>query len=307
MRLSLRQVEAFRAVLSTGSMTAAAELMGVTQPAVSRLIRDMEAEIGVSLFERIGGRIMATQDAFALYREVERSFVGLDSIAKAADALRNRREGYLRVAASIAPSFYCLPDVIDAFQADWPGVKVTLKTCSSPEVRNLVALHQADLGIASAPPGTPGVDIEALADLDMVCVLPAGHALCAERVIRPRHLAGERLLMIADHSVVQQRIRKAFDAAGIQPDVAFETSFSGPICSLVARRRGIAIVEPLTAHAYRALGLEIRPFEPTVRYELKAMYPAGQARGDRTRAFVHFLRRDLKTLVSSPPAGEVQG
>lgn len=303
MPLSLRQVEAFRAVLSTGSMTAAAELMGVTQPAVSRLIRDMETEIGVSLFERNSGRVYPTQDAFSLFREVERSFVGLDSIAVAAEALRDRREGYLRIAASIAPSFYCLPGVIDDFQGEWPGVKVTLKTCPSPEVQNIVALHQAEVGVGSAPPGAPGVQVEPLADLDMVCVLPAGHALCAESVIRPRHLARERLLMIADHSIVQHRIRKIFESARVQPDICFESSYSGPVCALVARGRGIAILEPLTAHSYRDFGLEVRPFEPKVRYELKVIYPAGLARGDRTRAFVRFLQRSLEPLASSgsPP------
>ncbi|HAD86250.1 MAG TPA: transcriptional regulator, partial [Rhodospirillaceae bacterium] len=77
MRLNLRQVEAFRAVFQTGSMTAAGELMGGSQPAVSRLIRDLEAETGLPLFERAGGRVIATPDAVALIREVERSFHGL--------------------------------------------------------------------------------------------------------------------------------------------------------------------------------------------------------------------------------------
>ena len=70
MRLNLRQVEAFRAVFQTGSMTAAGELMGISQPAVSRLIRDLEAETGLPLFERAGGRVIATPDAVALIREV---------------------------------------------------------------------------------------------------------------------------------------------------------------------------------------------------------------------------------------------
>ena len=68
MRLNLRQVEAFQAVFQTNSMTAAADLMGVTQPAISRLIRDLEAEIELRLFERSRGGLLATPEAVALYQ-----------------------------------------------------------------------------------------------------------------------------------------------------------------------------------------------------------------------------------------------
>ena len=78
-------------MFQTGSMTAAGALMGVTQPAVSRLVRDFEAEIKIPLFDRKGGRISATPDAVALYQEVQRSFHGLDRVARAAAELGRRR------------------------------------------------------------------------------------------------------------------------------------------------------------------------------------------------------------------------
>lgn len=296
MRINIRQIEAFRAVYSTGSMTLAGELMGVTQPAVSRLIRDLEAAVGFLLFERRGNRLTTTADAAALYREVERSFRGIDSIAAAAAALRGRREGDLRIAASFAPSFYCLPPAIAAFRAAWPGVKPTLRTRSSPEVLNLVALHQCDLGVAAVPAGVAGVDIETLAVLDVVCVLPAGHSLARHKVVRPEHLAAAPMFMIGEPSPLQQRIGKVFEAAGIRPRVVFESSYSGPICALVAQGRGVAVLEPLTAYAHRHLGLVFRPFEPVIQYELQAIYPAGQPREERTKAFVAHLRDDLRTI-----------
>ena len=97
--LKHRQVEAFRAVIISGSMSTAADILGITQPAVSRLIRDLEYETRLDLFERSGGRLVATGDAMALYREVDRSFVGLERIAGLARDLRERRGGSLRVAA----------------------------------------------------------------------------------------------------------------------------------------------------------------------------------------------------------------
>lgn len=296
MRLNLRQIEAFRAVFQTGSMTAAADLMGVTQPAVSRLVRDLEAEIELPLFDRTGGRVTATPDALALFREVERSFHGLDRIAHAARELRRHREGELRIAASVAPSFYCLPSVISRFHAAWPGVDVSLRTGSSPEVLDLVAMQHCDIGFAVVPADAPGVTIEPLPVHDVVCALPAHHPLTERQVIEPRHLDGVPLLMIQDYSLLQQRIMQHFEAAGIRPRIVFEASFSGPICMLVAEGMGVSILDPLTVKAYEGEKLTLRRFEPAVPYALQVIHPATQPRTDRADAFVDMLREELSPL-----------
>src|SRR3984957_2975916 len=98
-RINSRQVEAFRAMMLTGSVTEAAKLMAVTQPAVSRLLRDFQALLKMELFERRGTGLVPTAAATALYTEVERSFVGLERIAAAAEEIRGRRTGTLRIAA----------------------------------------------------------------------------------------------------------------------------------------------------------------------------------------------------------------
>jgi DNA-binding transcriptional LysR family regulator len=293
MRLNLRQIEAFRAVFQTGSMTTAGGLMGITQPAVSRLIKDLEAEIGLPLFERAGGRVIATPDAVALFREVERSFHGLDRVARAAAELRQRRQGELRIAASLAPSFFCLPTVIRAFHEAWPGVALSLKTGSSPEVLDLVAMQQCDMGVAVVPSDAPGVVTRALPVHEGVCVLPQGHPLAAKPVIGPEDLDGVPLLVISDYSRLQQQFMACLDAAGISVNVVFESTFSASICPLVADGVGVSVLDPLTARAYDGRGVVLRPFRPAVTYELKAIFPAARPLGEREAAFTDLLDRFL--------------
>src|SRR5260370_30393698 len=108
-RINARQVEACRAMMLTGSVTEAAKLMAVTQPAVSRLLRDFQALLKMELFERRGSGLVPTASATALYMEVERSFVGLERIAAAAEEIRGRRTGTLRIAAMPALSNGYLP------------------------------------------------------------------------------------------------------------------------------------------------------------------------------------------------------
>ncbi len=106
--LNPRQIEAFRAVVLTGGVGMAAKLINVTQPAVSRMIRDLQQQLGLTLFERRGTGLVPTSEALSLYAEVERAFVGLERIAQMADELRTRRAGFLRIAALPAwPTVSC--------------------------------------------------------------------------------------------------------------------------------------------------------------------------------------------------------
>lgn len=298
MRLNLRQVEAFRAVFQTNSMTAAAALMGVTQQAISRLIRDLEAEIDLPLFDRQGRRLLATPDAVALNREVQRSFYGLDRIARAASELRRKRTGAVSIAASGAPSFYLLPEIINQFRLQWPSVLLSLNVLSSSDVLDTVALQHHDLGIADVAATAPGVEIEPLASLNFVCALPADHALTRRRVIKPKDLDGLPLLMISQASHQHQRILKVLSDAGITLDIVFEASNGGPICALVARNAGVAILDPITAAAHRRDGVVLRRFAPALSYELKIVYPANRPRTDRVRAFADLVHQNLEDFKS---------
>jgi DNA-binding transcriptional LysR family regulator len=298
MRMNHRQIEAFRAVFQTASMTAAGALMGITQPAVSRLIRDLEAETALKLFDRSAGKLIPTPDAVALSREVERSFQGLDRVARAAAELGRRREGALRIAASVAPSVYGLPPVLAQFHAAWPGVSLSLHTGSSPEVLDLVAMRHCDLGVAVLPAEGPGVTIEALPVQNAVCVLPARHPLASRVAVRASDLAGVPMLMISAYSHLRQRIMRNFAAMDVQPDIVFESSFSAPICALVAEGFGVSILDPLTAQAYAGPALALRAFEPAVPYELKLVFPADHPPSDRGSAFAALLRQHLESIAA---------
>lgn len=294
MRLNHRQIEAFRAVFQTGGMTAAAALLGVTQPAVSRLIRDLEEDIALPLFDRKGGAISPTPEAIALYNEVQRSFHGLDQVARVAGELGRRRGDTLKIAASVGPSFFCLPPTIAAFHKAHPDVVISLRSCSSPEVLDFVGSHQCDIGVAVVPAQGPGVEIEPLPEQNVVCILPKKHRLAGKRVIRPRDLKDVPLLMISDYSLMRQRILQAFDAAGVEPDIILDSSYSGAICSLVADGIGASVLDPVTARAYERQGIVLRRFEPAVPYELKLVHSASRMPTGPASAFATILRAHLK-------------
>jgi len=187
--LNPRQLEAFRAVMLTGGMTPAAELIGVTQPAVSRLIRDLQRSLRLTLFKKRGARLLPTGEAHSLYREVERSFVGLDRIAQSALELRERRAGTLRIAALPALASGFLPRFAGAFLAARPKLDLALFGLTSSSVLDWVISGQCDVGIAEIPIEHPTVVIERLPVVRAVAVPCRGGTRCRASAISCRAIS----------------------------------------------------------------------------------------------------------------------
>src|SRR5687767_4854446 len=129
--MNLKEVEAFRVIMLSGSMTAAASDLYTSQPNVSRLLARLEKSLGMKLFNRVGGRLLPTDEGQAFYREVERSFIGLKSLESAAQSIREFGTGRLRVAAAPSYSLGFLPRVLRQFLVEAPSANVSLHTNSS--------------------------------------------------------------------------------------------------------------------------------------------------------------------------------
>ena len=298
MRMNHRQIEAFRAVFQTASMTAAAALMGITQPAVSRLICDLEAETALKLFDRSAGKLIPTPDAVALSREVERSYQGLDRVARAAAELGRRRVGALRIAASVAPSVFmaCRPSSPSSTRL---GQGSAYRCIQAPRRRFWIS-WRCGIAIWASPRCRRKDRASPLKPCryKMLSALPARHPLASRAAVRASDLAGVPMLMISAYSHLRQCIMRNFAAMDVQPDIVFELSFSAPICALVAEGFGVSILDPLTAQAYAGPALALRAFEPAVPYELKLVFPAGHPPSDRGSAFAALLRQHLESIAA---------
>ena len=293
MHLQLRQIEAFRAVIDTGSMTEAGKLLGVSQPAVSRQIRDLEHRFGLNLFIRRAGRVEPTKDALALHSEVERCLGGMEQLVKFAGELGASRRQRLRIAATVGHSYFLLPSVIREFRELFPDVTISLRSGPSSEVADLVERGQSDIGFALLPPDVHGVVTETMPEVELVCVVPKSHALECKRQISPSDLHDVPLLLISEDSLMRKRLLQAFQDANVRPNVIVDSTYTGPICSLVGQNMGVSIVDHLTAASYAEQNLTIKPFTPAIPCELKLVTHAQQKISEPAQAFVDLARKVL--------------
>ncbi|MFZ5782523.1 MAG: LysR substrate-binding domain-containing protein [Pseudomonadota bacterium] len=296
-----RQIEAFRAVVLTGGVGAAAALINVSQPAVSRLIRDLQNHLGLVLFERRGTGLVPTSEALSLYAEVERAFVGLERISQMARELRTRRAGFLRIAALPALANGFLPRFVGHFLKGRPKLDIVLSGLVSHAVLASVAQGQCDLGFAEASIEHAAVLREPMPPAPFVAVLPQDHRLARRKRLRPPDFEGENFISLGPSSLSRFRIDRLFAEHGVSRVVRIETPLSEIACALAGSGAGIVLCEPFTATEYATRGIVVRPFEPRIDFEFSTLVPANRSVPPVAREFIdgfrahvaQFLRREV--------------
>jgi DNA-binding transcriptional LysR family regulator len=293
-----KQLEAFRAVMIMNSVTAAADLLKVSQPGVSRTIGDLERSLGFKLFLRVKGRLYPTPEGKSFYEELEKSFAGMDRLRRAAEEIREMRRGHLRIAAMPAVSLELLPHAIQGFLALYPDLKITIEVHTSPRIVERVAAQHFDLGVAQFPLEQTGVDIIHSYRTNCVCVAPLGHRFEAVDHITPADLSGETFIALSRHTFAAVYIDRAVEEAGVRRNIRVETQPSYAACAMVAGGVGVALVDPLTAVFFGSNRLVIKPFHPKTMFGFHLMRPDHTVMSRIAKEFVDhasatFLENDL--------------
>lgn len=294
MKLNHRQLEAFRALMRTGSVTEAAKRMHITQPATSRLIADLEDTVGFQLFRREKKRLSPTPEALALIEEVDRSFIGISEIAEAAKEIGNFRRGSLRIASLPALALDFLPRIISQFCNDKPDISISLQIHSSQRVTQCVASQQFDLGFTETQTVNSAVNSRLLCDAPMLAILPKGHAMLKHASLSPKHFEGENFVSLGTNYSPRKLIDAVFHANDVKRKLQVETQLSLAAGNLVASGAGVSIIDNVTARNLRDLGLiETRPFVPDITYNYWVLHPSHRPLSRLGETFLGIAQRQL--------------
>jgi DNA-binding transcriptional LysR family regulator len=289
-----RQVEAFQAVIHTGSFTKAARMLRTSQPSVSRLLKELQAIVGFQLFSRIDGHTVPTPEAAALAQEVERSFVGLHRISERAAQIRDEHIEVLRIVSMPALAYSFVPAALASFLRTRSGVSATLQTQRSETIAAWLSNEQYDVGFAMIPIEKPGVVVEMFDTAAGVCVMPRDHPLARKDVITPADLDGQPFIGKGADSFIQGSVAHVLRQANVHCDVRIETPIAATACELVLEGFGVTISDPFTARAFQARGLVARPFLPEIPYNFGVLYPAHSRRSQTVMDFVAHVEEERR-------------
>jgi DNA-binding transcriptional LysR family regulator len=297
--MDTRHLEAFRAVVESGSMTGAAKILGKSQPAVSNLITRLEDEIDLRLFNRQRGKLEATPEAALFYEEVCRALASVDRAALAAREIRRTRTGPLLIASPPGLATYTLPQLIAPFLRERQGVTLRFITRSSQSVRDLIAVRGFDVGFAELPVEPSAINVERF-EIECVCVLRADDPLAQRTVITPRLLNGRPFVSLFREHITYEGAARAFAGTTAKWNVVAEAEFFGTACALVQNGLGVTIVDPPTAAHFRKHGLVARRFRPAVKYAFALFQPAHKPPSRVALEFIAAFRSTFRQYQARP-------
>ncbi|KVM67102.1 MULTISPECIES: LysR family transcriptional regulator [Burkholderia] len=295
--MELHQLEAFSAVMSAGSITGAGELLGRSQPAVSRQIQELETDLGYVLFERHGPRVTPTPRAFLLYEEVERSLVGLRAIEARARAIGVESAEPVRIAATPALAATVVPAALARIDANAQAPQYQLRGESAEHVVNEVLMRTADIGVVTLPIAHAGLDVHWIAETPCVAVLPEADPLAAQPSVALRELAGRRIATVANRHRLRLRIDAALASARVEPSAFIETNAS--LNAVMAARAGlaVAIVDPATGLGVPVAGTVTRPLDVAIPFCFGIATSAGKAPSPAVAAALAALAEATRALL----------
>jgi len=296
MDIQHRHIEVFRAVMTAGSLTAAAALLHSSQPTLSRDLARLEQLLGYSLFDRERGRLKATARARALFDEVERSFQGLARVIERAEALGRDADAELNVLSLPALSHALLPTALAALLDGHPGARIDITPAEPPLLDAWMSEQRFDLGLAEQATPLTGVKMEPVLEADEVAVLPAGHALASHERLALKDFEGLDFISLAAEDPYRREIDDHFNAASVTRRLRVQTHSAIAVCELVRVGLGLAIVNPLTAAACAGEGLVVRPLAVSIPYRVSALIPMHRPAQPLVDKLINALRS------SAPPS-----
>lgn len=300
-----RQYQAFHAVIETGTVTAAAEILGISQPGISNLLAQLERQTKLKLFERQRGRLVPTPEAAVLFQEVDTVVRGLTHVTQAVVDLQNRKAGQLQIATSHAMAFGFIPREIAVFLKDRPSLTIAFQSQYSSKIQEWVAAGLFEIGICEAPLRHDGLEAREYSFVAK-CVVPEGSALARRTVLEPEYLSDEPFIVMGADHMVTARTREAFQTAGARLRIRGHTDLFRNALNLVKEGLGVAFVDPFTLMSDDGKGYVVRPFRPNILLDMIIVTARGRPLSAIGREFLHVLE-DRLSRMSVGETGKVVG
>lgn len=293
--MRLRQIEVFHAVYANGSISAAARALHVSQPAVSKVLRHAETQLGISLFELVRGRLFPTDEAHALFRDVDEVFDRISSLQISATNLRMSGAGHLRIGVVPSLGFEVTPTAIAAFRADHPSVTFDIKTLHHNDVLRSLFERECDIVIGYDPPDQPRLKLRMLASARLLLIAKPGLFPSSPQGLPMSALKGKEMVSVSSSGPIGDIVVSALRDAAVEVREIVSVSTYYIAAALVHHGSGVAIVDEFTAHSAAHYGLELFSLSPDLRFGVHAAWLEDRPLSKLGQRFVSTFEEALRS------------
>lgn len=287
--LNLRQIEVFRAVMITGSISGASKLLLVSQPAVSRMLSHTEQRVGFQLFERIRGRLYPAPEARRLFHDVEHVYRDIQRVNSTLQDLVQQRHGVVRIACSPSLGHRLVPDAIAAFRRSYPNTRVSLECVRHTILRDRMLDQQAELGISLFAVEHPNLETSPLFTGRLVCICPPEHPLAEQTVVSPEDLSQHNLIGYSAETPFGQLVRSVFAEKKSFLRAPIEVSSPHYACSLVRSGAGVALVDEFSLQGFLPGDVAVKALAGVSPLQVNIVHPGTEPLSQPARRFIEKL------------------
>jgi DNA-binding transcriptional LysR family regulator len=299
--MRLRHIELFHAVLTTGSLTGAADLLNISQPAASKALQHAEHQLGFALFSRVRGRLQPTQEALLLRHRVEKIIQDLHDLQRLTANI-GRAESYpLRVTCTPTLAQALVPDATTLLRKAFPGTTAELFTQHSAEMCESLMLHEADIGLTLQDAGHPGLRQEPLCHGQVMVIAPPGWWSPAElaQPLPVAALAGQPMIGIAMQDALGRMLQSHLTQVVPAPQTSVWVQTYQLAYSLVAQGEGLALVDPFTASRGSGETVQTRPLKLQLEIVLYAVYRVDSPLNPVQKRFLDLVRQLAQQMLAT--------
>lgn len=275
-RLTLAQLDALRTVISTRAVGEAARVMGISQPAVSKLLRQAERGLGLSIMVKDGTRVAPSPEAEVIRREIEKLFGAYDSLQRLAAALRQETAGTVAVAAIPTQATRYAAPAIKQIKSEFPSVTVKLHILPYQAIIDDVASGKVDFGLIHSINSVPELRVDDYGEQRILCIAPLGHRFAQQRTVTCEDLLGETYVSYGSESAFNRWLEQAFDRAGVKVPTTVEVGASPSLIEVVRLGTGIGLVESAALNPEVMPSLVVRPLSPALHIKSRVLRAPGR-------------------------------
>lgn len=288
--MRLRHIEVFHAIMQAGTISGAAQLLHISQPAVTKVLQHCELQLGMPLFDRVRGKLYPTPEAQRLFVEIDKLNRDLVSIRRLAANLRSGESETLRLMATPTLGAAVIPAAMTHWAQAFPRSRIQLSTNHTREIVSALLLGEADLALSLQDPRHPGIKAEVLAGGPMMALCPPASPEAQHDGPLPLDDISSELITMPEDDPLGHLLHNASEAQGRPLDSRITVQTYQLARALVEAGVGMAVVDPFTAASADRQRVRVRPLDPPMTIQLVLLTSASAPLAQAARRLVGYLR-----------------
>ncbi|MFV0359149.1 LysR family transcriptional regulator [Tropicimonas sp.] len=301
--LTLRQIEVIRAITVAGTVKGAAELLNVSAPGISRVMKHTEDQLGIRLFSRTHGRYAPTEEARDIFDQVTAVFQSVENLQYSIRALRAGGGRTASFAAVPSVAHHVFPAAVERLRHQFPDLHLNLNTIKIEEAIDYLLLRKGDVAALSYKLDHPGLVMMPLYSGRLLAIVPQGHKLAGVEALSVNDLVREPMIGVDPEDPYGRILAEPFRQYGLRPDFTIQARTGQMIATLVGQGLGVAVIDELSlAGPIRFPGIAVRPISEPTTFRAYAAFKADQPRSIFADRLVELMRAEMNRIAAGRPA-----